>query len=105
MGKNEQVGNVTEAVDYNQKVVDSHIDMNPPQIVEPLTGSSVLVEPKELKDNSYAVMANYLACGLDPKKCTLYFQSQIPAHARWSPHCIRWTHGPKPWRPLLQPES
>ena len=46
MGKNEQVGNVTEAVDYNQKVVDSHIDMNPPQIVEPLTGSSVLVEPK-----------------------------------------------------------
>ena len=36
----------TENVDFNQEVANSHIDMNPPQIVEPLTGSSVLVEPK-----------------------------------------------------------
>ena len=38
--------NMSENVDYDQKVVDSHIDMNPPQIVEPATGSSVIVEPK-----------------------------------------------------------
>ena len=58
--------------------------------VADLHSLTVDIDPKELKDNSYAVMANYLACGLDPKKCTLYYQSQIPAHPElcWLLDCI-----------------
>ena len=58
MGKQEQVGTVTESVEYNQQTVDSHIDMNPPQIVEPLSGSSVLVEPKvegKMPENGFPI--------------------------------------------------
>ena len=36
----------SENVSYDRNVKNSHIDMNPSQVVEPLTGSSVLVEPK-----------------------------------------------------------
>lgn len=48
----------TESVSYSEAVKDSHIDMNPPQIVEPLTGSSVIVEPKvegKAPDNGFPV--------------------------------------------------
>lgn len=41
-------------------------------------------DPKELKDNSYKLIAFYLALGLDPDKCTLYLQSQVPAHSQIS---------------------
>ncbi len=48
----------TEDVSYNKEVKDSHIDMNPPQIVEPLTGSSVIIEPKvegQVPNNGFPV--------------------------------------------------
>ncbi len=58
--------------------------------VADLHSLTVEIDPKELKDNSYAVLANYLACGLDPNKCTLYYQSQIPAHTElcWLLDCV-----------------
>lgn len=37
--------------------------------------------PEELKENSYKLLALYLALGLDTDKCTLYLQSQVSAHA------------------------
>lgn len=49
-------GQITENVDYSQETVDSHIDMNPPRIVEPATGSSVLVEPEnKVPDNGFPI--------------------------------------------------
>ncbi len=34
--------------------------------------------PKELQQNSRTVLAEYLACGLNPDECTLYIQSDLP---------------------------
>src|SRR4051812_42933098 len=34
--------------------------------------------PENLKENVKTVLAEYLACGLDPEKCTLYVQSDVP---------------------------
>lgn len=39
-------------------------------------------EPSELKNNTYKLVAFYLALGLDPDKCTLYLQSQVDAHSK-----------------------
>ncbi len=81
------LGNYVGAVDNWLKMQEEYDSIF---CVADLHSLTVLVDPKELKDNSYAVMANYLACGLDPKKCTLYFQSQIPAHPElcWLLDCI-----------------
>jgi tryptophanyl-tRNA synthetase len=44
---------------------------------------SITVEqdPKELLQNTYRSIAAYIACGIDPKKATLFVQSQVSAHA------------------------
>lgn len=38
-------------------------------------------DPTALCDGSREVAALYLACGLDPKKSTIFLQSHVPAHA------------------------
>ena len=38
-------------------------------------------DPKELRENTYRAIATYMACGIDPKKSTLFVQSQVPQHA------------------------
>lgn len=35
-------------------------------------------KPDDLRRNVRQVLAEYLACGLDPEKCTLYVQSDVP---------------------------
>ena len=37
-------------------------------------------DPKELRQNSINLAASYLAIGLDPKRCTLFVQSEVPEH-------------------------
>lgn len=37
--------------------------------------------PAELRQRTLSLLALYLACGVDPDKCTLYLQSHVPAHA------------------------
>ena len=41
-------------------------------------------EPKELKQNTRALAALYVASGLDPSKATLFVQSDVPAHTELS---------------------
>ena len=36
--------------------------------------------PAVLRQNTYNLIALYLACGLDYKQNTLFIQSQVPAH-------------------------
>jgi tryptophanyl-tRNA synthetase len=40
--------------------------------------------PAELRRRTYETLALYIACGLDPKKNTLYVQSHVPSHAELS---------------------
>jgi tryptophanyl-tRNA synthetase len=37
--------------------------------------------PKELRKKTLELLAVYLACGIDPKKASLFIQSHVPAHA------------------------
>ena len=42
---------------------------------------TVRQQPAQLRANTLSVLALYLACGIDPAKCTLYVQSHVPCHA------------------------
>lgn len=42
---------------------------------------TVRQNPAELRKNTLSLLALYMACGIDPKKCILYLQSHVPAHA------------------------
>lgn len=37
-------------------------------------------DPKELRQNTIEMAIDLLACGLDPQKCVLFVQSQVPEH-------------------------
>jgi len=39
------------------------------------------IEPETLRSNTRDLVAFYLASGLDPKKCTIFLQSQVSAHS------------------------
>jgi len=47
-------------------------------------------EPEELRQQAISLAALYLAVGIDPKKSTLFIQSQVPAHAElgWLLQCM-----------------
>jgi len=43
---------------------------------------TVRQEPAALRKRVMNLLANYIACGLDPEKCVLFIQSHVPAHAQ-----------------------
>jgi len=45
-----------------------------------LHGITTPYDPKTYQQQIYDVVLDYLACGLDPKKCHLMIQSQVPEH-------------------------
>lgn len=46
--------------------------------------------PAEYRQRVLSFFAQYLACGLDPEKCIMYFQSHVPEHAEltWILNCF-----------------
>lgn len=42
---------------------------------------TVRQDPAQLRRQTLEVLAQYIACGLDPEKSTLFIQSHVPAHA------------------------
>lgn len=46
--------------------------------------------PSELRNRSLSFFAQYLACGIDPEKSIIYFQSHVPEHAMltWILNCF-----------------
>lgn len=50
---------------------------------------TVRIEPEVLRENKKKVIALYLACGLTPDKCTIFVQSEVPAHSEinWILNC------------------
>lgn len=51
---------------------------------------TVPVVPAQLRKNTYSCLAQYMACGLDPAKSTLFLQSQVIGHTElaWVLSCI-----------------
>lgn len=47
-------------------------------------------EPKDLRKNTFEVLANYIAAGLDPEQVTLFIQSHVSGHAElsWILNCF-----------------
>ena len=57
-------------------------DYNAYICVADLHALTINPNPEELRENTYKLVAFYLALGLDTDKCTLYLQSQVPAHSQ-----------------------
>lgn len=51
-------------------------------MVVDLHAITVPQDPKALRENTLNVAATYLALGLDPKRCTLFIQSEVPEHTQ-----------------------
>jgi tryptophanyl-tRNA synthetase len=49
-------------------------------MVVDLHAITVPQDPKKLRANILDIVATYLALGLDPKKCSLFIQSEVPEH-------------------------
>jgi len=49
-----------------------------------------IIDPDNLEQQVKKVAALYLACGIDPKKSTIFVQSEVPAHSEleWILNCI-----------------
>ena len=43
---------------------------------------TVRQDPAQLRKRVLALIAQYIACGLDPEKCVLFIQSHVPAHSQ-----------------------
>ncbi|WP_345775174.1 tryptophan--tRNA ligase [Mycoplasma sp. ATU-Cv-508] len=50
--------------------------------VADLHALTIEIDAKTLVSNRQQIAALYLACGLDPKKVTLFYQSDVPAHTQ-----------------------
>ena len=46
--------------------------------------------PDVLRENTLCLLAQYIACGMDPNQCVLFLQSHVPAHAElmWVLSCF-----------------
>ncbi|XP_022178387.1 tryptophan--tRNA ligase, mitochondrial isoform X1 [Myzus persicae] len=59
----------------NREVIFSIVDMH---------SITLPYNTKELKKNVFLMTASLIACGIDPKKSTLFLQSQVPEHTQLS---------------------
>ncbi|MFI0833246.1 tryptophan--tRNA ligase [Streptomyces sp. NPDC021140] len=59
-------------------------------MVVDLHAITVPQDPKELRANTRLAVAQLLAAGLDPDRCTLFVQSHVPEHAQlaWVMNCL-----------------
>ena len=50
---------------------------------------TVRQDPAQLRKRVLTLIAQYIACGLDPEKCVLFIQSHVPAHSQlgWVLNC------------------
>jgi len=51
---------------------------------------TTLPPPAEVRENTYNIILDWLACGLDPEKSVIYIQSDIPEHTEltWILSCV-----------------
>jgi len=65
-----------------QSLKDMSEEYNSYICIADLHALTINPDPKELSENTYKLLAFYLALGLDTDKCTLYLQSQVDAHSK-----------------------
>ena len=75
------IGNYLGALKNWTKLLDEY---NCIFAVMDLHSITVRQDPKTLRENSLNLLAQYIACGLNPDKCTHFIQSHVPAHAQLS---------------------
>ena len=75
------IGNYIGAVKNWTKMQE---DYNCLYMMADLHTITVRQDPVKLRQRCIEFLALYLACGLDPKKSTLFFQSHVPQHAELS---------------------
>ncbi|MCL2373113.1 MAG: tryptophan--tRNA ligase [Defluviitaleaceae bacterium] len=82
-----QLGNFLGAIKHWERL---SADYNCFYCVVDLHSITVRQDPAKLRQASREMLAWLIALGLDPAKCTLYLQSQVPAHAElsWILNCF-----------------
>ena len=80
------IGNYLGAIKNWTKLIDEYECIF--SVVD-LHSITVRQNPEELRERSYGLLAQYIACGIDPEKCTLFMQSHVSAHAElaWILNC------------------
>ncbi|MFF5564255.1 tryptophan--tRNA ligase [Streptomyces sp. NPDC012623] len=81
------LGNYLGAVRQYVALQDTHDAF---YMVVDLHAITVPQDPAELRANTRLAVAQLLAAGLDPQRCTLFVQSHVPEHAQlgWVMNCI-----------------
>ncbi|MFR9752146.1 tryptophan--tRNA ligase [Nocardia sp. 004] len=81
------LGNYLGALQYWVTMQDDYDSL---YFIPDLHAITVPQDPKELRARTRAAAAQLLALGIDPKKSTLFVQSQVPEHAElaWVLSCI-----------------
>lgn len=72
------IGNYLGAIKNWAKLIDEYECIF--SVVD-LHAITVRQDPKELHERCLALIAQYIASGIDPEKCTIFIQSHVPAHA------------------------
>ena len=75
------IGNYLGAIKNWTKLVDEYDCIF--SVVD-LHAITVRQNPEELKERCISLLAQYIACGLDPQKCIMFMQSHVPAHTQLS---------------------
>ncbi len=75
------LGNYLGAIKNFVALQDSNEEQNFLIFVADLHAITVFQDPKALRTNIRSLVAVYLACGLDPKKVSLFIQSEVHEHA------------------------
>ena len=80
------IGNYMGALKQWVALQDSHDCL---YCVVDLHAITVRQDPKALREACLDTLALYLACGVDPKKSTVFIQSQVPQHTQlgWALNC------------------
>lgn len=78
------LGNILGAVQTWSLIGQNHAEEAQEIIymVADLHSITVAKDPKLLRKLRFEALASLLACGIDPQKCNVYFQSQVPAHSQ-----------------------
>ncbi len=81
------LGNFLGAINNWLKMPDDYLTIF---AIADLHALTVRQNPAEYRQRALNFFAQYLACGLDPEKSILYFQSHVPAHAEltWILNCF-----------------
>jgi tryptophanyl-tRNA synthetase len=84
---NLMIGNYIGAIKHWIQLQDTHDCLF---LLVDLHAITVKQNPAELRRRCYDLAALYMACGIDPKKSTLFLQSHVPAHTQllWVLNCF-----------------